>query len=449
MSKLFVPFFLILTIMPSSVIPAQDTWTPPELTVIIQIITVDGKSLAVVNGFFRPYYRRPEFRKSFSLANLARGRTPQNILLQDKENRSIKFREIADREYLADEVIESWRYVVDLSPLGDATQAAHSSWLKGDDGILMMHDLWPVIEPRGAVVGLVLPNGWIVTDKKLSEDSLIPRSKLPDGGAWYSASRDTIFGVGKGWRQTKRADLELGCDVAISGEWSFLDDEAVNTCHEVLNEYKKQVFGNGKFARVLIAKFPVSMRAGEWQAETRGNTVTIISSDMPFKQQSIQRLHEQLRHELFHLWIPNGVNLSGNYDWFYEGFALYESLKLAVGMNRIRFADFLDTLSRAHTIDSAQSQGRVSLIDASANRFSGANTQVYARGMLVAFLVDLTMLEKSKGKRSVEDVIRELYAKHRKPTAPVDGNKAVVDLLEANLGVGDIVKKYVAGTDKI
>jgi predicted metalloprotease with PDZ domain len=114
---------------------------------------------------------------------------------------------------------------------------------------------------------------------------------------------------------------------------------------------------------------------------------------------------------MFHLWIPNGVNLTGNYDWFYEGFALYESLKLAVRMNRIGFADFLDTLSRAHTIDSAQSQ-RISLIQASANRFGGSNTQVYARGMLVAFLTDLAMLQQSKGKKSVDDLLRDLYRTH-------------------------------------
>ena len=56
--------------------------------------------------------------------------------------------------------------------------------------------------------------------------------------------------------------------------------------------------------------------------------------------------------------IPNDVNLSGNYDWFYEGFALYQSLKLAVGLNRIRFEDFLDTL---HSVRRAVGLGAVRL----------------------------------------------------------------------------------------
>jgi predicted metalloprotease with PDZ domain len=201
-------------------------------------------------------------------------------------------------------------------------------------------------------------------------------------------------------------------------------------------------------SRLILSNFPVATPPGSWEARTRGNTIVIISSDMPFKTQSLQRLHEQLRHEMFHLWIPNGVNLTGNYDWFYEGFALYRSLKLAVGANRIRFEDFLDTLSRAHTIDSAGSQ-KVSLIQASAARFAGANTQVYARGMLVAFLCDLAVMGKSNGKRSVETILRELYTTHRKPAAPVDGNTIVLTLLRSHPELNPIVDKYITGVDRI
>jgi len=50
---------------------------------------------------------------------------------------------------------------------------------------------------------------------------------------------------------------------------------------------------------------------------------------------------------------------------------------------------------------------RMSLIEASKNRWGGANTQVYARGMLVAFLCDLALLETSKGKISTDDLVRD------------------------------------------
>jgi predicted metalloprotease with PDZ domain len=168
---------------------------------------------------------------------------------------------------------------------------------------------------------------------------------------------------------------------------------------------------------------------------------------MPFRTQSLQRLHEQLRHEMFHLWIPNGVNLSGNYDWFYEGFALYASLKMAVALNRIRFEDFVDTLTRAQAIDSHQTN-RLSLLDASVKRWNGADTYVYARGMLTAFLCDVLLLHNSRGKRSLNDILREFYAKHRFPNPRMDGNTAALSILQNNRELGPIIDNYIKASGK-
>lgn len=189
--------------------------------------------------------------------------------------------------------------------------------------------------------------------------------------------------------------------------------------------------------------FPLQGGIGEWEADTRGTAVTIVSSDTAFSTQSIQRLHEQLRHELFHLWLPNAVNLSGHYDWFYEGFALYESLKSGVALNRIRFDDFLDTMSRAYTFDSALAS-RPSLIDASANRSAGGDADLYARGMLIAFLTDLELMGSSGGKASVETLLRSVFEKYHNAPTPVDGNKSVLDLIASPL-----ITRYVQGSEQI
>ena len=85
----------------------------------------------------------------------------------------------------------------------------------------------------------------------------------------------------------------------------------------------------------------------------------------------------------------------------------------------------------------------------SATRFAGSNTQIYARGMLVAFLCDLALLDHSKGKRSVENVLADLFARHRTPAAKVDANSAVVALLRSNPRVVPVVDKYVMGSEKI
>ena len=169
---------------------------------------------------------------------------------------------------------------------------------------------------------------------------------------------------------------------------------------------------------------------------------------MPFKTLSLQRLHEQLRHEIFHLWIPNNLALTGNYDWFYEGFTVYKALKTGVETNQIRFEDFLDTLSQAYNANNFQAP-QMSLVAASRNRASGANSRVYSRGMLVAFLCDLALLRESGGKRSVNELFQKLLEKHHLPNQPQDGNTAVLNILKSRAELGAIVQKYIEGTDKI
>jgi predicted metalloprotease with PDZ domain len=303
----------------------------------------------------------------------------------------------------------------------------------------MLADILPINESKGRLI-VRAPAGWeILTTESGEADNVFNI---------FDASR-SVIAIGRKWQRVQTPGPKFNIEIFVSGERHFTTTEVATMTREILAELQG-FFGvdSGRRRQLILSNYPTASTPGQWQAETRGRNVTIISSDMPFRYQSLQRLHEQLRHELFHLWIPNGVNLTGNYDWFYEGFALYESLKLAVALNRIRFEDFLDTLSRAHTIDSAQSK-RTSLIEASMDRFSGSNTQVYARGMLVAFLCDIALLEQSKGKRSVENLLTDLYAKHRKPAEPVDANTAVFALLRGNPKVSLVVDKYVTGAEKI
>ena len=182
---------------------------------------------------------------------------------------------------------------------------------------------------------------------------------------------------------------------------------------------------------------------GSWEGDTRGATVTIVSSDMPFQTQAIQRLHEQLRHEIFHLWFPNAIKLSGNYDWFYEGFALYQSLRTGVSLGRIRFDDMLDTLSRAYTIDTALTL-RQSLIAASKNRTTGGDTDLYARGMIIAFLTDLELMRSSNGRRDVSWLLHSIFERFHDAKTAVDGNDAVL----ATIG-NQAITNYVKGTAAI
>lgn len=364
------------------------------------------------------------------------------ISLEDLRGSVVAYKQFIPSEFVAEREFAGWNYSMALAPLKNRSSAAHTSWVTGSEGILFLHDLLPRIPEKygkvSARIRLELPAGWMVA----GENPGTTNYDIPDIGR-------AVFFIGTNQRERNVKVGKFGISIAISGAWNFTDDEVEQFVREIYSQHR-EVFGSDPIANAQIdlLRFPQSVTPGNWEADTRGSTVTIVSSDMPFKTQSLQRLHEQLRHEIFHLWLPNGVNLSGNYDWFYEGFALYQSLKMGVALNRLRFEDFLDTLSRAHSIDSLQSQ-RTSLLAASTGRWQGANTQVYARGMVVAFLVDVAMLKRSKGKRSVSDIIREVYESHRPPDPEEDGSGAVLKLLRSRTELAGIVDRYIEGKEAV
>ncbi len=359
----------------------------------------------------------------------------------DKNNQKVNYKKLTDGEFLAERAFQSWTYKADLRAPTNAPAMAHVSWLSGEQGILMLGDLLPEFaEKTSARVTIELPAGWrIASVEKRRAENVFEVADF----------EKAVFYIGKNLREREISAGSAKLNLIMSGEWQVSEAEAAQMTHEIFGFYEK-LFGGKSLEKgqIFLGKFPADVSPGSWEAETRGANITIFSSEMNFKTQSLQRLHEQLRHELFHFWFPNGVNLSGNYDWFYEGFALYQSLKTAVAMKRIRFEDFLDTLSRAHAIDSA-SRRKTSLIEASKNRWNGANTQVYARGMLVAFLTDIALLQSSKGKNSLEGVLREIYQKHNLGTPRTDGNTAILNILESRAELRKVVESYIKAAETI
>ncbi len=364
--------------------------------------------------------------------------------LGSEKNQPIAFVKLSESEYLASDKAAAFQYQVSLNLPKDANGMAHVSWLDDEKGLLMLGDLLPQLPAKNQAVAarvkFDLPVGWkIISSERNSGENSFEVKNV----------EKAIFLVGSNWRERELVIGKTNLSLAIAGEWQFSDEEALKMTGEIYVEYRK-LFGETPTDKLQIAliRYPKEIKFGRWAAETRGANVTILSADMPFKTQSAQRLHEQLRHEIFHLWMPNNLALTGNYDWFYEGFTVYQSLRTGVSMNRIRFEDYLDTLAQAYNLDNLRNR-KISLVEASKNRWSGANDQIYARGMLAAFLCDVALLGQSKGKRSISQVFQEIYRQHRASNAPEDGNAAILKILKNYTELAPIVEKYIAGAEKI
>jgi predicted metalloprotease with PDZ domain len=176
----------------------------------------------------------------------------------------------------------------------------------------------------------------------------------------------------------------------------------------------------------------------------------LLSGRSPSKTAALAQLSVPLSHELFHLWVPNGLpTLEGNYDWFYEGFTMYQAMRAGLRLRLLTFPDYLNAMGRAYDIyRSARDSDKLSLLAASQQRWAGSTMLVYNKGMLAAFLYDLTLRQSSNGKRTLDDAYRELFRRHHAAAPGTDGNAAVIDVLNSQTGMQDFTRRYVesAGT---
>ncbi len=405
-----------------------------DLTATVSI-NQNSPSTAVVEGKFPASSVHRELRFLTDYAHIKDlDKRISDLKLFDRLGDPVNGHMVAPGRFVAEKDFTAWAYRIDLTPNKDRFTVAHLSWATNKGALILPGDLLPQGH-RSARITVTVQNGWMVR----------PEGEPGPNVLEFADVEKAVIFAGPAMRTRTIRSSGAEIEVILTGEWLFNDDDAFQMAESIFATYA-ELFGDTPAKKVSIAvgPFPYSVPHGQWEGSSRGTNVSIVSSDMPFKSQSLQRLHEQLRHEVFHLWIPNAVNLTGNYDWFYEGFALYQSLKTGVAVNRISFADMLDTIGRAYDISASQ-RTMTSLTEASKDRWRGSNTQVYARGMLAAFASDLAMLRASKGKRSIGDVIRKVFLQHR-GTNRQEANVAIIKILNSYSELRPIIDGAIRGS---
>ena len=364
----------------------------------------------------------------------------ENFSLADEQGAAVPVRKLAAGEYEAARSATRFAYEVRLDP-PDNNSAAHISWLTQSHGLLMTGDLLPLPHGR-ARLNIALPRGWGGTMPAVTAL-----------GTFEAADTESaVFLVGPDVRQQRTKVRGSELTAAFAGDWAFEDREAVEVVTQIFNEHARSFGGMPRDgATVIIAPHPRPSAPSQWSAEARGRTVTLLIGRAPTRQSALARLTGPLTHELFHLWVPNGLRLSGDYAWFYEGFAVYQALRVGVRLGHLNFNDYLDALAR--TYDSYRREAArddASLIGASSRRWSGSNALVYNKGALVAFLYDLELRRRTGGRRTLDDALRELFRRNSTTSAPADGNAAVTSALDASLGAeANFTHSYVRSSRKI
>ncbi len=352
-----------------------------------------------------------------------------------RAGKTISVNKLATGEFRSVEKADRITYVLE-TPLQRPADLAHISWLTQESGLFMLGDLLP--ESIGAIsIGFGLPEGWVV------ESSLDYDKK----GVYYSEHpEECVFFVGQRLRNVSKSVQGMDLRISIQGSWPFDDEKVLKSAAKLMEFYSNLTnFKLRKRTAVFIVPMPAGV-SSQWKAETRGSTVVLLLNPQAgFRNWSAQ-LGVIFTHEILHLWVPNSLNLTGDYDWFFEGFTLYVALQAALKLKLIDFKEYLNTLGRVYDSYLSYSEN-ATLIEASERRWTTLTPVVYDKGMLVAFLYDLTIRLKSDGKSSLEDVYHLLFA--RNPAEPGEGNDVIIKLLGASPATKDFSTAYIESRSKV
>ena len=433
-----LPLFLVITLLGAYGVSAQKTVTVAVRDMVRASVDVDircsGPCTSELNISF--------VRESAGIAISKSGDRISAVEAYGENGAPVEVKKFGPFEYLA---LGAYHRVVvkrTLERPDELNQLAFRSWLKLDEGILSLEDLLPEQLQKDVVVRFVLPQGVFAIGAGKGKDG---RTFQFDDATRcvVLVARDPVYGT---------SSYGTGSFLLASvGQWPISPSEKMGMLTGILRYYHESLKADpvGEPVVILVRPSAAEFPPNRWAAQVKGSTALIVSTGVPFGGgQESQRLHEQLRHELFHLWMPNSVALKGRYDWFYEGFAQYESLKMAVAANRIRFEDMLSTLARAHDVTAADSFP-ISLIEASAKRFQGSESRLYAKGLLVAFMIDVEMMSASDARRGSADLLREIYTRHRRPAAMADGNESIIEVMDVLPELRPIVDSYVKGKSPV
>jgi hypothetical protein len=392
----------------------------------------------------------------------------------DATGAEIPVRKIAPGQFEAARPASRCRYEVNLDPPVQPSDAARVSWLSVARGLLMLADLLPTNQPergqaadsdkRGpaaetTIVRVKLPKSWEVYSNEDPNAAVDSTGTSPN--EVYKALTfvvpdvaRAVFAVGSQLRNSQMSASGMTLRLVADGEWAFSDIEALKLGADVLKIHR-EVFGAmpSKQGTLILLPFPQPAPASKWSAETRGLTVTLLMGKVPSKTAALSQLSVPLTHELFHFWVPNALALEGDYDWFYEGFTVYQAARTAVRLGLLTFPEFLNAIARAYDAYAlAVDHDRWSLVEASKRRWTVGAPSVYSKSMVVAFLYDLRVRSQSRGKHSLDDVYRKIFQFHHAPDAAsnrvapgqgTDGNDAAADALASDSGMQSFVRQFI------
>jgi predicted metalloprotease with PDZ domain len=383
------------------------------------------------------------FRNSYA-GLIGLGERIEKIEAITSDGASVPVQKLAPGEFKTTEEFAHFKYDVNVAEPARPAQMSHVSWLNREHGLLMLSDLLPfgASDSGGfsaAQITVDLPVGWTVS------------SNTERAGTQFLTDdpQNAVFMIGSTVREESRDRTASGLSIISSGKWPFSSKDAAKMAGKLLEQYSSATqFDLKRKAVLMLVPYPGDASPDRWSAETRGNVVVLLLGRNARAKRVLSRLGIVLSHEIFHLWVPNSLQLEGDYDWFFEGFTLYQALRMALQLRLISFDDYLETIARVYdSYSSAVDHDRLSLIEASERRWTTSSSLVYEKGMLVAFVYELSLRRLTNCRASLDDVYSELFRLSARGQR--NANQLIMKLLSERPGLESFSKEYVESAGQI
>ena len=356
-----------------------------------------------------------------------------NLRALNLKNEIVDVDQVAPGVYRSRNPANQLTYEVSIDEPPKYTDRSHVSWLNREQGLLMLADVLPDLDVemmKPLLVSLKLPANW----KAVSGSAEIA------GTYSVPVPNKAVFLISTSLRTLPKKINGREFRVALSGVWPFKDDEARKSAAKVLQEYLRM--NRHAFPQnAVLMLIPADSGSRTWTAETRGNSVVLLLSPKETREQLLARLAIILTHEMLHLWVPNSLSLKGDYDWFFEGFTLYQALLSSLSLKLIDFDEYLRTLNRVYdSYRAAEDRSGWSLLELSERRWTSSSAVLYDKGMLVALLYDLSLREATDSSLGLSSVYPKLP--YSTPTLD-DGNEVIIGLLDRSATMSNFSRTYV------
>lgn len=259
---------------------------------------------------------------------------------------------------------------------------------------------------------------------------------------------------------------------AIWGSGEVYEEQLISDTRRVVSVCS-ELFGGLPYDRYLFILHVAPDGRGGLEHRTSSSLLVSRSS---LEGEEYEKLISLVAHEFFHVWVGKRIRPEplGPFDycrenytrnlWVVEGFTTYytELILLRAGlMSRERFLERLgDSIARHEALPGRLHQ---SLEDSSFDTWikfyrpdaHTPNSQVsyYHKGWLVAMALDLEIRRASAGARSLDDVLRVLWARWRERDVgfPEDGPGGIQSVAEEVYGgsLDGFFERYVRGVAEI